>query len=321
VRARLKARRSLLVLAAALAVAGCGGTPKDKAPLLTSSSSCNAFQSLTPEEQQQAVEELSQGTAGAPPSVAEVEAACADAGSLAPLSQVLTDNPSSSSATAASFQPTRTYEWEVEGDSGATARLKLELAEPFLGSEPLPSGFEGLDSACTVDAQRDAVIPIRLEVENTTDSFDLAAAVDLRVRQVKDEVSAPLGFDAASSFSDGPSCDALSSGSIDDGTGVKFESVSPGGSDDHNWLVVVHNYYSPAQPDGANFDLGNWFAVLSARDSTSSLLTTCFRAPRDKYAFIGGILAATNALSPAFPLNDTEIPRGPSSPNQPDRCS
>lgn len=245
-------------------------------------------------------------------------------GASAPSAETVAAPSTTPAQTAAPEAPTfavnRRYEWEVRGESGATAKVKLDFGHLVPASETLPSEFESFKSACTIDPQRDAVIPIRLGVENTTSDFDLTPAIDLAVNKVGGRGGDySLNLEAATSFTEGPSCDALTAGSTSDGTGVKFEPVTPNNRDGQNWLLVVHDYRSPEYPDGDDTLLQDWFGFLRVRDSSSSMRSTCFTAPPNRYVFVGGATTFA-AVSPGFPIGDLDIDANESGNSKPE-CS
>ena len=222
----------------------------------------------------------------------------------------------------AEFSPSRFYRWSVRSESNATAEIKLEIGDLITPGEPLPASFEGARGACDVNDQRDALIPMRMSVENTTSGFDLAARVTLRLQQAGPPVERGAGLEAATSFSSGPACEALTTGSINDGAGVRFDAIVPSATRSQDWLLVVHGFRSPAYPEGDDDALKQWFGVLTAHDGTSTMRTQCFEAPARRYAFTGGFVALGGAMSPAFPVSDAfDVKRDPSSDRNPTRCA
>ena len=223
--------------------------------------------------------------------------------------------------TDAEFTPSRFYRWSVRSQTDATAEVKLELGDLVAPDVPLPPSFERAKSACTVNDQRDALIPMRTSVENTTSGFDLTARVTLRLQQAGAQLDRAVSVEAARSFSSGASCKALTTGSINDTAGVRFDAIVPSSTRSQDWLLVIRGFRSPAYPDGDDDALKQWFGVLTAHDGTSTMRTECFEAPAKRYAFTGGFVALGGALSPAVPLSDAfDVKRGPKSERSPPRC-
>ncbi len=218
------------------------------------------------------------------------------------------------------FKPVGTYRWDAEAASGAEATATIELGAVRAQSQPLPDGFENLGSICESDSERDAFLPIRMTVRNTTDGFDLSASLRLTTHNVKDRFQARIGIHAANAFSDGPSCRAMTDGSIDDGFGVGFDSIAPDGENDHNTLLVLENYYTPESPSGDDAGLSEYFAAAHLSEDAGPLETVCFDAPAGRYAFAGGFLRLSGVLSPGIPLGSAPIDRTPPTKNDPKRC-
>jgi hypothetical protein len=315
-----------LAIAAIAAGAGCGSS-SPSADVVTGKSTCGDLEAILPAARDEAARratDLYAAENGVDRSqLNDLESACKFDPSLT-VGQALTgsgDGTQPAEAPAApKFEPTRTYRWSVESADGSTGEVRFQLGDVEGVSDELPAGFADLTSACELDEQRDVVVPLKATFENTTAGFDMSPSVNWRVEEAGDNVGA-IGLEAASVFSDGPSCDALNSGSIDDGAGVSFDAIAPDATADHDWLLVVHDYLSPTNPSGEAEALDSYFAVVTGQVENSSFETTCFEAPADLYAFTGGFLALAGALSPAFPLSgDSPVDRSEESGDEPPMC-
>jgi hypothetical protein len=318
------------VVASALAATGCGA--EDGATELSGDSRCSDLARLPAETQAQAVLRVSDhvGAAhsGNPLWLGQIATYCSKRpeatlraafgrGDSEPEAGPVTQADDEATA----FVADRSYRWDTRSDSGGTATVTLELGEVTRAGEGVPEQHAELTGICDVDAERDAFVPVRITVRNTTDGFSLSPSVTLRLNNVESRFDATVRVDAANDFSDGPQCDALTDGSIDDGTGVGFGDLAPEGEDSHDSLLVLHDYYTPAYPDGDDVGLGEWYGSVHVREETSSMGTDCFDAPSDRYAFTGGFLRLGGALSPGFPLADQLVDRNPDGDDDPPRCA
>lgn len=217
------------------------------------------------------------------------------------------------------FEPDRTYTWEVEAESGAEGTLTLEVGEP-VGADDSVSGFQAMETACETDFQRDSFIPIRMDYLNRTHDFDAEPNVKLRVKNTETSQSS-ITIDAATVYSDGPDCNTLTGGSMDDGANVTFDPIAPQERGSHDFLIVLHNFRIPAYPDGDQEELRNFFGTISITDESAPFRTRCFTAPADRYVYVGGLLALSGAISPGFPLsNEFDVGRGEKPQGAPRRC-
>lgn len=148
-----------------------------------------------------------------------------------------------------SFTPNFWIESESEQPDGSSARQRMELGGlSAAGDFQTPRGFAGLANTCDVDYQRDAFLPGKLTVENTTKRFPIEITSGIMIGVApylpgegpKEELVA----DVAQDFSTGQSCEANAAFAS-----VEFE-LSSGETGRHSFLIVVHEYYSPAYPQG-----------------------------------------------------------------------
>jgi hypothetical protein len=156
---------------------------------------------------------------------------------------------------APQFKPHVWIESRERESDGSTARQRLEIghlvpAEDFTA----PDGFAGLEYACDVNQQRDALIPARLTAQNTTANFPLPEFLSalrfinpVNTETIAGGVRKGLETSVAQSFSEGEtSCEAAEEMEL---SPVHFD-LAAGESGHHHLLFIVHNYYSPNYPEG-----------------------------------------------------------------------
>jgi hypothetical protein len=151
--------------------------------------------------------------------------------------------------------------------------FKIEVGKLVRAQDGLMGEFAELPAVCEADPQRAALIPVRLSVTNNTVEFASRIATGLILSL------APYSYDAtgirtqiAASFSDGPRCN--------DGNGnlvsnVEFSDVDTGDTRTQDYVVVMHNYYSPKNPDGTPDVIAKTVAALLKGDA----IVECFAGP------------------------------------------
>lgn len=170
----------------------------------------------------------------------------------------------------------------TESGDGSTADLKLRVGDLVAAEDYVaPEGFAGLESACEVDDERDALIPGELVVTNTTDRFPIEIDTGVMVAKPFDNEgtlafgSKGLNVSVAQRFSDHDGCEFEEADLLAE---VNFE-LSEDEIGSHEFIVIVHDYYSPEQPDGDEANLGY---LRIAIDDRSSIITgweqTCVSA-------------------------------------------
>jgi hypothetical protein len=202
--------------------------------------------------------------------------------------------------TSAPF-PIRTYDWEAESPDGSEAKLTVNVGE-LSRADDLPVAFQGLASACTLDAARDAVMPLQVEATNLTADF----AVDLDVR-----IGArfPLSVDrrvlgAGTQFAEGQQCDDMNQDGTRELTSVIFSDAPTGEAQTHNFVLVLRRYYSPNSP-GGDTALADSIALgfgLNLGDVGITTTTTCFSGPEDSTLSPGVSFGNGSVLIGGFPM-------------------
>lgn len=141
------------------------------------------------------------------------------------------------------FSPGRRYQWGLENQDGLTADLRVEFGARIPagdGATELPVEFAAQEAACSADPQRDALLPIRLRVTNTTDGFSINPAIEVR-HDGRETGTILIG----TNYSDGASC---SEWEIYEH--LQWDGVAPGDERTVDWLLVLKDFYLPESPSG-----------------------------------------------------------------------
>lgn len=173
------------------------------------------------------------------------------------------------------FEPKATYIAEAEAEDGATERIELEIGD-VITTEAVPDGFPDPALACTVDPDRDAVIPARATVTNTTEGFAVDTTTAIAVKWPELEIS----IEGAAEYSDGPSCrePAIGDNAM---LRVSWRAVPSGGSNTMRFFFVIHDYYGPRHPEGKTWAVGAstvYFTDVRS-DSSGMWERTCISGP------------------------------------------
>lgn len=137
------------------------------------------------------------------------------------------------------FSPSRAYQWGLETDDGLKAALGVAFGTLApAGTDParLPEEFGGLLANCAVDPERDALLPVQLQVTNTTDGFSISPTVELR-------------HDGRGAGTiEGASGSSCSQWDVYEHLG--WNSIEPRGERTFNWLLILKDFYLPDMPSG-----------------------------------------------------------------------
>lgn len=147
------------------------------------------------------------------------------------------------------FEPARVYRREDRGRDGSTTSVRLDVGSLGRINE-LPADFADLPAGCNADPQRDAAMPMRMTLKNTTKGFAVTPTAGIALQHVPATSDKGEPYTSiVSRFSDGPSCkDTPGIGAVSQG--VTFDELAPGASNDHDFVVLLRNYYTPEAPDG-----------------------------------------------------------------------
>lgn len=157
------------------------------------------------------------------------------------------------------FEPVRTWTFTASQDGGykQTGTLTVGEALPVSRSAYFADIFGDAaliaSSACSMDADRDAVIPYRLKLANTTNGFDAQVAARMTS-------TAPL----ETTYADGPTC-------AEDGLvgWTSAEILSPGDAAAQEGFIVLENYFTPNAPEGDPAVLGAVRMSLAPSDDAA----------------------------------------------------
>ena len=137
--------------------------------------------------------------------------------------------------------------WTIVGstDTGYSAKATVTVGRP----EKIATDLTQL-LACSGDATVDAIVPVTITYENTSPGF--SAAMELQIDA--SYVGGAISLEGDNEYTAENVC--KSNGRLY-GAQWKEPEVS-GGSNSDDFYVVVHNYYTPANPAG---DLESWQGV------------------------------------------------------------
>jgi hypothetical protein len=139
--------------------------------------------------------------------------------------------------------PVGTQRWLIAGTyrTGETISIEVELGEPRKIAEIQPFDVRDRIVACTVDQNRDAVMPIRVTVKNTTEGFPIQPEFGLNVADSTGEFAADQYYGVAGS-------DCL------DGRLFGMKWNDPLTFEQNpivaSQYVIIRNLFSPNQPNG-----------------------------------------------------------------------
>lgn len=235
------------MLAAAVVLAGCGGGRSNT-------------EAESPEV-----------AAAAGREAAELEASSGDA-ELTPEGL----EASESAATGASevdYDETITY--QLGSEDGYTGKVVLERA-PVEQAEPgaRSNGLLSEGAACTIDMETDAVEPIRVSVENTTQKFSASPGVAIMTKTPRGEL--PNAEIELNYEPEGPGCveliGAASQYEAAEGYGgvaylTPTEPLAPGSAISADGFLVFKHYYSPAHPNGQPNKYVNAILLVEAAEN------------------------------------------------------
>lgn len=200
------------------------------------------------------------------------------------------------SDTGTSFTPEASYTAKTKKSDGSTATMVIDRGKLTRAADGVPAEFAEFPGICEANAQRDAVMPLRLAVTNTTEGFSSQISVGLLVSGFDGVAVGNFLVDIATSFSDGGKCASGPAGVVQQY--VDFGDVAPGATAVHDFVVVFHNYYSPDAPAGEKAALSELRANLLTGSGLASD-TICFSGP--------------GRLNAQFPLDGSTIAGSPGS--------
>lgn len=153
-----------------------------------------------------------------------------------------------------------TLTWQTTTRLGYTAEhtVRIEPVQSATAAHPDDPGLRA-DNICGLDPTTDAVIPIWMQVTNTTSGYDamLSSRFAIRVGTGwNDPAPETVRLAVAAEFSDGPSCEEPDQprGGLEFGF-ARTESAATGEYGLTHAFIVLRDYYSPRYPDGNVADL------------------------------------------------------------------
>lgn len=164
-------------------------------------------------------------------------------------SELINDGPSadttastdSATTTGTPFKPVVTYRARLQSEGKLQVPTTIEIGKLQPASTDLPGGFAPLASACDIDPQTSAVIPIRLSYINPSKRFDARAIPMFKVADPAQTGQLEMGSDLEET---GTSCDSV------DAANTITTTIQPASTGELTMLLVIGRYYTPAHPDG-----------------------------------------------------------------------
>jgi hypothetical protein len=144
------------------------------------------------------------------------------------------------------------YVLSATDDSGYTSTVTLSVDQPVRVGAASSTSLARKVKACSADPITDAIVPVRVQVENTTKKFPSVLGVDLQVSSSALDVASDV------QYSTGPVCNSPSNSTTNRVFGLEFnDPIGPGASASSDFFLVLHNYYSPSLPSGDVTDYGD----------------------------------------------------------------
>jgi hypothetical protein len=192
-----------------------------------------------------------------------------------------TSNEPAESTEPAPFDAERFISWDLEHPDGHEARVKLEIGAPVLPEdvEGLGSELSSLADVCSVDAERDVFVPLKVSVSNLTYEFTTAPTVTISNpygHMAIDETTKAV--DSATRYRNGDTkCRRQTDSMADEWLDVKFE-LRPSETLKLDYLAILRNYRTPATPNGdpeAFNKAAGWVKVIESGNQMQHYLPTC----------------------------------------------
>jgi hypothetical protein len=153
--------------------------------------------------------------------------------------------------------------WVVSGsdDRGYSSRVTLAIGAPEHAkpnetrtvyddpNDPSNGRDEPRIGACAVTRATDAIVPVEFSIENTTGNFPEILGM---VLELESSPGGAVSVQSDSHYSTGAECTDPNDSSNSKLWGVGSTDAIGAGESNHyrEFLIVLHNYYSPAYPDG-----------------------------------------------------------------------
>jgi hypothetical protein len=156
----------------------------------------------------------------------------------------------------ASFTPAKTWTWDTRNTDGYTAHYELGIEAPTkLSSVPILPGFHqqsDISGACSeFNSTTDGLLPVRLTLTNTTQSFHKEVAAFFSLQEDVNE-GALQEVAVVTGYSAGVECKSMQQQQATNeqsNWAVNCE-LAPNASCTNYSYVIIKNYYSPTTPSG-----------------------------------------------------------------------
>ncbi len=226
--------------------------------------------------------------------------------------QAVPDTTPTTAATTSTTRPTfiaaARWDFRLTGRGGNNAAGSVELGKLARFDEPavLPSGRTASTITCNHDPSRDLLVPVRVQLTNTTSGFSQSLGLTVSVLDAQE--GGPLGssvqLDADVVF-DRPTCrraNPANQSTTNQGDGVGFTKpgVPPNGTTELEFFLILHGLRSPAQPMGdlrrVAF-LGLWLEGNPAPDNPQNVTSLDGPEPKEGCHLTNPVLAKRPVLS------------------------
>jgi hypothetical protein len=171
----------------------------------------------------------------------------------------------------------QTAKFSLAGNGGYTETVTLDVGSVQHYKPNLRNGSLVAGSACTIDPQKDAVLPMLLTATDTTPGA-LHQVPSVTLNLDSDTGSGPAAkknpgyyqLDAEEGFSS-PECETSHSGGSGWQTSMSVQGTQNSPTTALHAFLVIHNYYTPTQPEGnpRYFDPPIWSTDQSILDSSA----------------------------------------------------
>jgi len=190
-------------------------------------------------------------------------------GPPAPSTNQVPASTSSQSTTTTTTTPstfTNTWSFSATGSNNYTESGTIAIGQVERFQQGLTNGNATAGSACTIDAQTDAVAPVMLTLTNTTPNFSMTGQYS-----IGEPLTDQQPLEGELDFTSGSQCFGSSTGS--NSAGVTC-TLGAGQTCTVFGFVILPNYYSPAFPSGDSSELAS-VALTVVAEPFSNGWQTC----------------------------------------------
>lgn len=148
---------------------------------------------------------------------------------------------------------THSWNFSMTRPGGYVFNAVVGVGDPVHMTAGLTNGNDTAGSACSIDAQADAVMPFTISLVNATSGFSSGVGVTFVLAENANAGGLPLL--AEMHYSSGPTCSTESANSATVGL-ASLQPILPGRALYGSGFLVVRGYYTPNHPDGDAAALG-----------------------------------------------------------------